>query len=288
MKEHKKYYPHLKVVFAFTIWSSLGLFLNKSTFTPIQNLFNNALIALTLTLSISYFKNKLRDFKKVNLSDPFLWLLFFTQGLGGIVWFKALTLMDIGPAVLIHDLGPVLTAVLAPIIIKEPNPKKIYLALPLGFLGLFLVLGAKGFNLQTFLSLGAVLAFLSAIAFALIGVANRKLTKRYSLSFIIFWAMVAQVLLTSPLAFSQPWRVTHYSILISLFLGVFSSTLAMYLFVGGFKSLPAVTVNFLGYIEPVLATLWGALFLSQSITLLTVLGGTLILYAGYLVVRGGN
>jgi drug/metabolite transporter (DMT)-like permease len=69
-------------------------------------------------------------------------------------------------------------------------------------------------------------------------------------------------------------------------MGIVHSTIAPVLYFRGFKAVTANRAAILGYLEPVCAILLGALFLEEGVTCKTVVGGGIILFSGYLTVKG--
>jgi drug/metabolite transporter (DMT)-like permease len=70
-----------------------------------------------------------------------------------------------------------------------------------------------------------------------------------------------------------------------LFMGIVHSTIAPILY---FKGLQLVTANkaaVLGYLEPVGAIIFGMIFLWEYPTAISLIGGALIIFSGYLTLR---
>jgi len=57
------------------------------------------------------------------------------------------------------------------------------------------------------------------------------------------------------------------------------------LFVDGLREVKAQQGGALSYLEPLGAVLWGILFVGEAVSLITFLGGGLILFGGYLIIK---
>ncbi|MGQ9596114.1 MAG: EamA family transporter [Thermoproteota archaeon] len=68
-------------------------------------------------------------------------------------------------------------------------------------------------------------------------------------------------------------------------LGAFNTAFAVTLYLKGLKLIKAQKAVVFTYLEPVSAAIFGSVFLAQQPTLQTVIGGALILSAGYLVAK---
>jgi len=57
------------------------------------------------------------------------------------------------------------------------------------------------------------------------------------------------------------------------------------LFISGLREVKAQQGGMLSYLEPLGAVLWGILFIGETFSLITFLGGGLILFGGYLIIK---
>jgi drug/metabolite transporter (DMT)-like permease len=75
------------------------------------------------------------------------------------------------------------------------------------------------------------------------------------------------------------------SILFILILGIVHTGLAYFLYFTAFKELKGQTIAVLSYIDPVSAVIIAAIFLGESMSLIQVIGGVLILGSTFLSER---
>lgn len=75
------------------------------------------------------------------------------------------------------------------------------------------------------------------------------------------------------------------SLILLLVLGIFNTGFAVTLYLKGLSLIKAQKAVVLTYLEPASTVAFGFIFLSQSPTPFMILGGSLILVAGYIVSR---
>jgi drug/metabolite transporter (DMT)-like permease len=69
-------------------------------------------------------------------------------------------------------------------------------------------------------------------------------------------------------------------------MGIVHSTIAPILYFKGLQHVTANKAAVLGYIEPVGAIIIGIIFLSEHPPSISLIGGALIIFSGYLTLRG--
>ncbi|GAC1339269.1 MAG: EamA family transporter [Myxococcales bacterium] len=217
---------------------------------------------------------------------PILWIWVAVLGLcdaGNYICF--FTAVDRGPiavAVITHYLAPVIVAVLAPRLLREPLGRRTPPALLGALAGLVLLVSGSGG-----VSGAALPAAMFGGASALFYGVNTILGKRLLLDFspaelLSFHSLVAALALL-PLARGGPpelhallGRPLAGAVLIGYGCGA--------LFLAGLRRAPAQRVAVLTYLEPLVATAVGALVFRESMSPLSLFGGALILAGGAAIV----
>ncbi len=128
--------------------------------------------------------------------------------LGGVFWAIKQG-MPAGASAIVVGLQPVLTALIAVVMLRETVSGKHWLSLAVGGAGLALVLGPKldltgsGVTPATVL---AVVGGVLAISFAT--VYQKRFAKTVDLLPATFWQYVGALLVTVPLSFTESWQIT--------------------------------------------------------------------------------
>jgi DME family drug/metabolite transporter len=207
-------------------------------------------------------------------------------------WAYAVSLIDVGVAVVLNYTAPAWAALFAWLFLGERINRRKGIALLLTTAGVALV--ARIFDAQ-FLSLnvaGLLWGLASGVLYGLYTIFIRSTLKRYSSWTVITYAFATGALFlwaiqlilnpglssvgNSPLrmvsAFAQPGAMLWLAIL-----ALGPTLLGHTLFAFGLRFLEATVATILATIEPVMATLWAALFLGESLTWPQVVGGALVI-----------
>jgi drug/metabolite transporter (DMT)-like permease len=243
-----------------------------------------AALALTRPRSLRFTRKEL----------PFL-LLFGVVGLAFVqlFYFVAIHRLDIGIALLIQYLAPILIALYARIVLKERVRRRVWAALILALGGLSLVVDLwSGVSLD---GIGVAASLAASVTFALyILLAEKAVTHRDPVSLLaigftlasIFWAIV------------QPWWSFPSEFLddrIHMDGALFTSTLPVWallagvvlvgtiapflLLVGALRHIPATRAGVTAMFEPVAGALVAWAWLGESLTTAQLVGGAIVLTA---------
>jgi drug/metabolite transporter (DMT)-like permease len=233
--------------------------------------------------------------------DEILFLLVFgVLGLAAVQWlyFFAIHRLQIGIALLIQYLAPVLIALWARFVTKEPVRRRIWAALILSLGGLSLVVDLwHGFSLDT---LGAVASLGAATAFAFyILMAERAVGRRDPVSLLCLGFAVAAVFW----AVLQPWwsfpvalvddrvrldgallATTTPVWLLMLTMIVVGTIVPFLLLVGSLRHISATRVGVTAMFEPVAGALVAYAWLGEALSAAQLAGGAIVL-AGILLAQ---
>jgi drug/metabolite transporter (DMT)-like permease len=236
----------------------------------------------------------------ISLRDVGFLSLFGVAGLAAVhfFYFVAITRLDIGIALVIQYLAPVLIAIWARFVLKRPVRRRLWIALPLSLVGLSLVVDIWGEGDVDGVGVAAALA--GAFAFALyILMANRGLENRdiYSL---LAWGFVFATLFWS---IAQPWwnfptqtmlgdaslmgRLPDIEIPVwSLvaYIVVLGTVLPWLLEIGALRHLSALSVTTVSMAEPIVAGLAAFLWLGEAIVQMQIVGASLV-FGGILLAQ---
>jgi drug/metabolite transporter (DMT)-like permease len=222
-------------------------------------------------------------------------LIFGVLGLAFVQWFyfEAISRLDIGVALLIQYVAPVLVALWARFVYHEPVRRRIWAALALSILGIALLVELwQGLTLD---GLGVAAALGSAVTFAVyILSAERAVTRRDPVSLVcygfllasIFWALV-QPLTSFPFeriddTVSLLGRLEDLSLPVWLLMGwmvVLGTIVPFALLAASLRHIPASRAAITAMFEPVAATVFAFAWLGESLTAGQLVGAFVVLGA---------
>jgi drug/metabolite transporter (DMT)-like permease len=237
---------------------------------------------------------------RVRRGEVLILLVFGVLGLAAVQWlyFFAIHRLQIGIALLIQYLAPVLIALWARFVTKEPVRRRIWAALILSLGGLSLVVDLwHGFSLDT---LGAVASLGAATAFAFyILMAERAVGRRDPVSLLCLGFAVAAVFW----AVLQPWwsfpvalvddrvrldgallATTTPVWLLMLTMIVVGTIVPFLLLVGALRHISATRVGVTAMFEPVAGALVAYAWLGEALSATQLVGGAIVL-AGILLAQ---
>jgi drug/metabolite transporter (DMT)-like permease len=185
---------------------------------------------------------------------------------------------------------PVFITIAARLFLGEKITPKKSIGILVGFLGVFLIISKGVFSLSIFgfsSTFGDFLILLSALTWTAFTVGGRGFLSRFPPLTTITPVMIIGCLITFPFSWLKwEWNVLfHLSLsgwMSLLFLGIFCSGLAYFLWYGALVRRDSSTVGTYLYLEP-LVTLIGAYFcLNEEIHWITLIGGGMILLGVYM------
>lgn len=194
-------------------------------------------------------------------------------------FFQSINVSNVAVGLLSFSSFPLFTAMLEPLLLRQ-RPTRVQVVAALLILpGIYLLV--PSFTLQNQTTLGVAWGVLAGATFALLSVTNRWLARTYpSLTISLYQDGVAAIVLLPALFFAPSATLwTPHTLLILLILGVVCTALAHTLFIASMRYITAQSASLLASLEPVWGIVFGVLLLQDIPTLITLLGGAIILFA---------
>ena len=225
---------------------------------------------------------------------PYL-IVFGIAGVAFVQWlyFVSISRLPIGIALLIEYIAPILIAVWAWAVFKEPVRRRLWAALVLALAGLSLVVEVwSGLSLD---GLGVAAALAAAVAYAIYVLMAERAVKRrdpasltcYGFLFAaLFWAAVQPIWLfpagrlddsVSLLANLERFALPIW--LLMLYIVVAGTMVTFLLVVAALRHISATRVGIVAMLEPVAASGVAFLWLGESLGVAQLAGGAIVLAA---------
>jgi drug/metabolite transporter (DMT)-like permease len=236
-----------------------------------------------------------QKFTKIIKKDiPALFLLGFC---GVIVYHLCLNygeqFISPGAASLIIATIPLFIIVLATFFLSETITLKRMVGVSLALLGVIIISlwGKKDFTIEIEYVLGAFAVLIAALVGALYTVAGKRLLHRYSaLSLTAYAMLLGSIGLLPFINYSLVDEITHMPFLgwiAIVFLGVCSTVIGYMLWYYGLESKDASEMSVYLYCIPIVTILIDFFVFNEEITLLFLLGGSLI-FLGLILANSKN
>lgn len=268
---------------AIFIWSSLGVVVRLSE-VPAHVLIFYSVFFSTVLLSLVIPLRKYRS--RIPRGKRLLRLLVLGPILlaNTFFFFYAYKHTTISNAIMTHYIAPVLVALMAPVFLKEALTKRVMVSIVVATLGLWLLIGMNPGDLLIGLgepgsdAMGIAAGLCSGVAYAVLILVVRVFSLNVHPVPMCYFQNLTIILILLPFMRSFPREALWSFVLV----GIMHSTVAPLLYFKGMRLVRANRAAILGYIEPVGAIIFGMLILGEYPPPVSLAGGGLILYSGYL------
>ncbi len=272
-----------EIITAAVLWGTAGIFVKMiNGMTALSIIFYRMTLAFIILMVFFSLSGNL---KKLRLKDNKFFLLLFSvlQITTMLTFFISIMEASIPIAVLLLYTAPLYVTAFSPVLLKERQTGKIWLALGLSIAGIILIIepGKIEFSMNF---VGIIAGILSGISYAFQIMTSRHISKSYSGYSQAFWSFIIAMVLLAPAA-AVPADIVIGNSIYLLLLAIFPTIFAISLYFNGLNRVRAANASILGLIEPVSAVILSVLILHESITVPVILGGALILAGGIIVTR---
>lgn len=214
------------------------------------------------------------------------WSMLALGALLSLGWgflFSSMKLIAIANAVLLNYMAPIFTALLAPIFLKERIERITIVALVISMVGMVLISSQHIFQAGSLNLLGVTFGLLAGLAYAGFIILPKRTMSSFSSRIVALYSYSATMVFLAPSLIGVDLSMDLASWTLLLMLGSFNTGFAVTLYLYGLRLIKAQKAVVFTYLEPASAVVFGLLFLAQQPTPLMLIGGFLILFAGYIV-----
>jgi drug/metabolite transporter (DMT)-like permease len=205
----------------------------------------------------------------------------------GVLWFGVYNLtlneaerrIDAGTAAMLVNIGPILIAALAGILLREGFPRTLVVGCAIAFTGV-VVISAATSELGVGATWGAGLCIVAALAYSTAVVAQKPLLSRASALTVTWLACTIGAAFCLPFAFQlvdEIGRAERSSVAWMVYLGVFPTSVGFMTWAYALSRTSAGRMGATTYLVPPIAILIAWAFLDETPPELALLGGLLCL-----------
>jgi len=277
----------LRIAAAAVVWGTIPLVLRAADGASAVKVFYRVAIAGVAMLAWMAVRGRLGELTALSRRK-----LLSVAGQGVLLtvnWLLFLTALDmtkVAVAELLGYTGPVFVAALAPFVSKERFDRRIVLPLVLALGGIVVILAPQGIRLGSGReTIGAVLAFCSALTYAALLLRSKRIIRDISSSALMVVEYGVASLLLLPALLLMPGPSTPLAVGALVTLGLVQTAATGLLFLSGLRRVRTDHAAIIMYGEPVSAVLFAAAFLGEALTWPTLLGGAMVVGGGALVAR---
>jgi RarD protein len=270
----------LKIIISMMVFGTIGVFIKNIPLSTGEIALFRAVIA-----SIAIISYKLISGNKINFADirkdiPVLFLSGVAMGFNWILLFEAYKYTTVAIATLSYYFAPVIVMLICPILFKEKLTIKQIICFIMATIGLIMIIGIgeTGNSANNIIGIGFGLG--AAALYASVIILNKFIKKVTGIdrTLIQFFAAIIvltpYVLVTSGFHISSAGKTGIISLLV---LGLVHTGICYCLYFSSIKDLKGQEVAILSYIDPFVAIIVSVTILHESISLMQVIGGMIIL-----------
>jgi drug/metabolite transporter (DMT)-like permease len=212
-----------------------------------------------------------------------LGLGFIGYYLGSWLDLAGLQYISAGLGRLILYLYPTLVLIMSALFLKQPLKPRHLCSLVLSYLGIALTFSAEVYlgNQLAITAWGALLVFGSASSYATYLVAGSQLVLKFgAIRFTAYASLIATAFVVGHFCATRPLSTLNvdpavYQIV--AILAIFATVLPLWLMAEGLKRIGANQLSLVGCVGPLATLVFGWLFLDEVITVIQLIGATLVL-----------
>ena len=269
----------LGAMISFTLMAVSGreLFSSLDTF---EIMLYRSLVGILLVLAFGKYFKTLHQIRVENLSLHFIRNISHFGGQN--FWFYAIALIPFSQLFAFEFSTPLFIVFIAPIFLGELLTKGKLFAAGIGFFGIMLVARP---DLNT-ISWALIAAFLLPICFAATAIATKLLTRKFSLTCILFWLVIMQTVFSLictgyDFDIKIPTRTDLPFLLVVSVTGL-TAHLCM---TKAFSLAPVSVVMPIDFVRLPLISMVGYLFYNEVLTWYIVLGSVLVFLGNYINIK---
>ena len=288
-KRERNMKAKLYFIFSMITFGTIGIFVRYIDLAPSEIALLRGCIGSLFLLAIIIFSKQKISWTNIKKNIPVLLISSFALGVNWIFLFQAYKQTTIANATLSYYFAPVFVILMSPIVLKEKISLKKAFYIGIAVLGMFLIIQNSGnVGAQNNPLLGILYGIIAAAFYATLMLANKFIKNMSGLETTLLQLTFATMILTPYVLISERnnlFRITCFSIICIIILGVVHTGIAYYLFFCGMKGLKGQSIAALSYIDPVTSLFVSFLVFSENMTVLQIIGAILLLGSTFLSER---
>lgn len=270
----------IMLIISMTVFGTIALFVRNIPLASGEIALYRAILAALLIAVYLFITKQKIPFQKIKKELLLLILSGMAMGVNWILLFEAYKYTTVSVATLSYYFAPVIVTVVCPFLFREKMTGKQIICFVMSTIGLVLITGIGDLSVGNHHFIGILCGLGAAVFYATVILLNKfiKNVDGIHRTFLQFLAailiLVPYVLATSGINLNTLNGMGWGSLLI---VGLIHTGVTYCLYFSSLKELPGQKAAILSYIDPLVAVLVSVLLLGESMILIQVLGGVLIL-----------
>jgi len=277
----------LKIISSMLIFGSIGIFVRNIDLPSIEIAFLRAVIGSLFLLCAGLIMKQKISLELIKKNILILVLSGVAIGFNWILLFQAYKYTTISNSTLSYYFAPIFVIIFAPIILKEKLTVSKILCVIMAMSGLFLIV-SLGSNNETGSYnhiVGIMYGLSAAVLYASIILMNKFIKNLSGFETTLIQLAVAALVLLPSIIYRGNLNLSKIGSAAWIFIfivGILHTGISYLMYFSSMKELKGQSIAILSYIDPVSAVIIASIFLGETITLVKIIGGIIILGSAFL------
>ncbi|MCY8698099.1 EamA family transporter [Bacillus spizizenii] len=270
----------IQFILSMIIFGTMGLVVRYIDLSSSETALLSSSIGCLFLMFVFFMMKKTIPWKLVKANAYILFLSGIALGGNWIFLYQAYDHTTLTNATLGYYFAPVFVMILSPMVLKEQLPIKKMVCIGVAIIGMLLIVGNGISASGTEDLLGIFFGLVAAAFYAALMLLNKFIHHMGRLEITIIQLGITALLLLPYVFFTEGFgilRVSNSSVPFIIILGIVNTGIGFWLFFSGMQKLKGQSIAMLSYVDPFVAILISAMILQEQMTIVQMLGGTLLL-----------
>ncbi|MCY8882666.1 EamA family transporter [Bacillus spizizenii] len=270
----------IQFILSMIIFGTMGLVVRYIDLSSSETALLSSSIGCLFLMFVFFMMKKTIPWKLVKANAYILFLSGIALGGNWIFLYQAYDHTTLTNATLGYYFAPVFVMILSPMVLKEQLPIKKMVCIGVAIIGMLLIVGNGISASGTEDLLGIFFGLVAAAFYAALMLLNKFIHHMGRLEITIIQLGITALLLLPYVFFTEGFGilgVSNSSVPFIIILGIVNTGIGFWLFFSGMQKLKGQSIAMLSYVDPFVAILISAMILQEQMTIVQMLGGTLLL-----------
>ena len=262
------------------VFGTLALFVKNISLPPGEIALFRALIASAAIIFYKALTGEKLLFAQIKKELPILFLSGAAMAFNWIFLFKAYHHTSVSIATLSYYFAPVIVMIASPILFKEKLTHKQIICFIMATIGLVMIIGVSGANQSHGNFTGIAFGLVAAFFYATVILLNKHIKSVSGIDRTLIQFFAAIIILLPYIYMTAGIHITsldRWGLFNLLFLGLVHTGITYCLYFSSLKDLKGQEAAIFSYIDPLVAIIISVMILNESMGLVQIFGGLIIL-----------
>jgi len=279
-KENNKMGAKLKIMISMAIFGTIGIFVKNIGLSSGEIALFRAIIAAVVISIYKLINGKKILYSEIKKDLPILFVSGVAISFNWILLFQAYKYTTVSIATLSYYFAPVIVTIVSPILFKEKSTIKQVVCFVMSTIGLIMVIGVSGMEKSSSNLIGIGFGLGAAVLYATVVLLNKFVKNVTGIDKTLIQFFAAIIVLTPYVLATTGIHIgslDNIGIINILILGIVHTGICYCLYFSSLKDLKGQQAAILSYVDPLIAIIVSVTILSESINLIQIIGGMMIL-----------